>query len=86
MLNGIRYYRQVPLGKTNGGMNLHIKEVNSDKEAFYWQVHSAIGWVQPGKLSLNLFLNCEAGKSIMYDSMRLFLVKKSPPTKNINQG
>ena len=84
MMNGIRYYSQVPLGKTNGGMNIHIKEVNSNKGAFYWQIHSAIGWVQPGKLSLNLFLNCEAGKSIMYDSMRLFLVRKSHlPKKQI---
>ena len=77
---GKKYYSQVPLGKTNAGMNLHVKENTFGEEKYYWQIHSAIGWIHPGEFSLNIFLNCEAGKSIMYDSMRLFLVRKSPPS------
>ena len=76
---GKTYYSQIPFGKTNAGMNLHIKEKTLGEEKYYWQIHSAIGWIHPGKFSLNLFLNCEAGKSIMYDSMRLFLIGKSSP-------
>ena len=68
------------VGKTNAGMNLHIKEKTLGEEIYYWQIHSAIGLIHPGKFSLNLFLNCEAGKSIMYDSMRLFLIRKSSPS------
>ena len=75
MMHGKRHYIQVPLGKTNEGMNLYVKEKTSDEE-YYWQVHSAIGWIAPGKYSLNLFLNSEAGKSIMYDSLRLFFGRK----------
>ena len=77
---GKTYYSQIPFGKTNAGMNLHIKEKTLGEEKYYWQIHSAIGWINPGKFSLNLFLNCEAGKSIMYDSMRLFLIRKSSPS------
>ena len=77
---GKKYYRQIPFGKTNAGMNLHVKEKTLGEETYYWQIHSAIGWIHPGKFSLNLFLNCEAGKSIMYDSMRLFLIRKSSPS------
>ena len=74
---GKMYYSQIPFGKTNTGMALFIKEKSTDKEQYYWQVHSAIGGLPAGKFSLNLFLNCEAGKSIIYDSLRLFLVSKS---------
>ena len=75
---GKKYYSQIPFGKTNAGMNLHIKEKTLGEEIYYWQIHSAIGLIHPGKFSLNLFLRCEAGKSIIYDSMRLFLIRKSP--------
>ncbi|SVC14656.1 uncharacterized protein METZ01_LOCUS267510, partial [marine metagenome] len=75
---GKKLYSQIPFGKTNAGMNLHIKENTFSEEKYYWQIHSAIGWIHPGEFSLNIFLNCEAGKSIMYDSMRLFLVRKKP--------
>ncbi len=75
VMHGKKYYAQVPLGKTNEGMNLYVKEKTSD-ETYYWQIHSAIGLINPGKFSLNMFLKCEAGKSLMYDSLGLFLVKK----------
>ena len=74
---GKKYFTQIPLGKTNAGMSVFIKENTLSEEKYYWQIHSGIGWVPPGDFSLNIFLNCEAGKSIMYDSMRLFLVRKS---------
>ena len=74
---GKKYFAPIPLGKTNAGMNVFIKENTLSEEKYYWQIHSGIGWVPPGDFSLNIFLNCEAGKSIMYDSMRLFLVRKS---------
>ena len=74
---GKKYFAPIPLGKTNAGMSVFIKENTLSEEKYYWQIHSGIGWVPPGDFSLNIFLNCEAGKSIMYDSMRLFLVRKS---------
>jgi len=80
IMKGKKYYSQIPFVKTNAGMNLHIKEKSIGEETYYWQIHSAMGWIQPGKFSLNLFLKCEAGKSIMYDSMRLFLIGKSSPS------
>ena len=57
-------------------MALFIKEKSTAKEQYYWQVHSSIGWLPAGKLALYMYLKCEAGKSIIYDSLRLFLVKK----------
>jgi len=77
IVNGKKSYGQVPLGKTNEGMSLFIKEKPSDEETYYWQVHSAIGWLPAGKSSVYMYLKCEAGKSIMYDSLRLFLVNKA---------
>ncbi|HIB43569.1 MAG TPA: hypothetical protein EYO37_06300 [Nitrospina sp.] len=78
VMHGKKYYTQIPLGKTNQGMNLYVKEKtsNSSDETYYWQIHSAIGWIAPGKYSLNMFLKSEAGKSLMYDILGLFLVKK----------
>ena len=76
IIDGKKSYGQVPLGKTNEGMGLFIKENSSDKEPYYWQVHSSVGWLPAGKISLYMYLKCEAGKSIMYDSLRLFLVNK----------
>ncbi|MEC9019150.1 MAG: glycosyltransferase family 39 protein [Nitrospinota bacterium] len=75
---GKKYYAQIALGKTNGGMNLYVKEKtsNSSEETYYWQIHSAIGWIPPGKHSLNMFLKSEAGKPLMYDSLSLFLINK----------
>ena len=75
---GKKHHSQIPLGMINAGMNLHVIENSSGGEKYYWQIHSAIGWVPPGNFSLNILLYCEAGKSIMYDSMRLFLVRKEP--------
>ena len=74
---GKKYFGQIPFGETNQGMSVFIKENTLSKEKYYWQIHSGIGWIPPGEFSLNMFLNCEAGKSIMYDSMRLFLIRKS---------
>ena len=74
---GKKYFGQIPFGETNQGMSVFIKENTLSKEKYYWQIHSGIGWIPPGEFSLNIFLNCEAGKSIMYDSMRLFLIRKS---------
>ncbi|HIL26441.1 MAG TPA: hypothetical protein EYG21_03470 [Nitrospinaceae bacterium] len=81
-VNGKTEYGQIPLGQPNLGMSLYTKEKAFNDETYYWQVHSAIGWLPAGKISLNLLLNCEAGKSIIYDSLRFFLVKKpSQPEK-----
>ena len=81
-VNGKTQYGQIPLGQPNLGMSLYTKEKAFNNETYYWQVHSAIGWLPAGKFSLNLLLNCEAGKSIIYDSLRFFLVKKpSQPEK-----
>jgi len=78
MVNGKKRFGQVLLGKVNAGISLYIKEKASSQNEYYWQLHSAVGWLPAGKLSLNIFLNSEKGKSIMYDSLRLFLVKKLP--------
>lgn len=72
--NGKKYFAQLPLGKTNEGMNILIKEKNSNEKAYYWQIHSAIGMLPPGEFSLYMYLNSEAGKAVMYDSFRIFLV------------
>ena len=77
IIDGKKSYGQVPLGKTNEGMALFIKEKSTSKEQYYWQVHSSIGWLPAGKLALYMYLKCEAGKSIIYDSLRLFLVNNS---------
>ena len=77
IIDGKKSYGQVPLGKTNEGMSLFIKEKSTSKEQYYWQVHSSIGWLPAGKLALYMYLKCEAGKSIIYDSLRLFLVNNS---------
>ena len=76
IIDGKKSYGQVPMGKTNEGMSLFIKEQSSKKELYYWQVHSSIGWLPAGKSSLYMYLKCQAGKSIIYDSLRLFLVNK----------
>ena len=38
IMHGKRHYIRVPLGKTNEGMNLYVKEKTSGEE-YYWQVH-----------------------------------------------
>ena len=85
MVNGVvnsRYLRTI--GQTNAGMTLFIKEKTTGGKPYYWQAHSGIGWLPAGKASLFLFLNCKAGESITYDSLRLFLVKNHPqPEKEI---
>ena len=88
IVNGKKSYGQVPLGKTNEGMSLFIKEKPSAAETYYWQVHSSIGWLPAGKLSLNMYLNCEAGKSIIYDSVRLFFVDQlsQPEKRTLNKA
>jgi len=88
IINGKKYYAQVPLGKTNEGMNLFIKEKIPSEETYYWQVHSSIGWLPAGKLSLYMYLNCEAGKSIIYDSIRLFFVDQlsQPEKRTLNKA
>ena len=78
MVNGKRSYGQVTLGKINVGMRIFIKEKTSGEKPYYWEIDSAIGWLPAGKFSLNLLLLCEAGKSLMYASLRLFLVKNHP--------
>jgi len=77
MVNGKKQYGQVALGKINEGMSLYIKEKTSDVKPYYWEIDSAIGWLPAGAFSLNLLLNCQAGKSILYDSLRLFLINHS---------
>jgi len=80
-VNETIHYGQIPLGQPNLGMSLYTEENAFNNETYYWQVHSAIGWLPAGKISLNLLLNCEAGKSIIYDSLRFFLVKNLPNLK-----
>ena len=77
MANGKKEYGQVGLGKINEGMSIYIKEKTYDEEPYYWEIDSAIGWLPAGDFSLNLLLNCEAGKSILYDSLGLFLINHS---------
>jgi hypothetical protein len=72
--NGKEYLSRLSLGKSNEGMNILIKKKSSNEETYYWQIHSAMGMLPPGKFSLYMYLNCEAGKAIMYDSLRIFLV------------
>ncbi|HIK72319.1 MAG TPA: hypothetical protein EYF97_03510 [Gammaproteobacteria bacterium] len=81
LVDGKKSYGQVPLAKANEGMALFIKEKSTAKEQYYWQVHSSIGWLPAGKLGLYMYLKCEAGKSIAYDSLRLFLVSESSQFK-----
>ena len=78
VVNGKKQHGQVVLGKTNQGMSLYIKEKTSGEKPYYWEIDSAIGWLPAGKFSLDILLLCEAGKSLIYDSLGLFLVKKIP--------
>ena len=81
MANGKKHYRQIALGKINEGMSIYIKEKSSYEKPYYWEIDSAVGWLPAGEFSLNLLLNCEAGKSILYDSLRLFLINHSPQSE-----
>jgi len=81
MANGKKQYRQIALGKINEGMSIYIKEKSSYEKPYYWEIDSAVGWLPAGEFSLNLLLNCEAGKSILYDSLRLFLINHSPQSE-----
>jgi len=77
MTNGKKEYGQIALGKINEGMSIYIKEKTSNEKPYYWEIDSAIGLLPAGEFSLNLLLNCEAGKSILYDSLGLFLINHS---------
>lgn len=77
IINGKKSYGQITLGKVNEGMSLFVKEKVPGKKPYYWQIHSAVGWLPVGKFSLNLYLKSEAGKAILYDGLRLFRVNQT---------
>ena len=69
-------------GGINEGINIKLREKTASGEQFYWSLNSDIGLLPPGSYSLHFNLKCQAGKTVFYDSLRLFLIKI--PTNFLN--
>lgn len=62
-------------GVINEGINIKLREKTASGEPFYWSLNSDIGLLPPGSYSIHFNLKCKAGKTVFYDSLRLFMIK-----------
>ena len=67
--------RQVFTGIVNDGMNIQIQDRSNTTDPFYWFVNVSLGKLPPGEYSFRILLNTKAGKTVLYDSFRLFIVE-----------
>ena len=63
------------IGKLNTGIRSEISELQTREEAYDWTVISYIGFFLPGRYSLALRLVAPKGQSVLYDSLRLFVLE-----------
>lgn len=69
--------KQVRMGRVNQGMGVHVRDNAPGFGSFDWSMGAAVGRIPPGQYALSLLLNVKAGKSVLYDGIRLFLIEKA---------
>jgi hypothetical protein len=64
---------QLTLGKVNDGLQTKIQKSSDTGEAVDWPVNAFLGWLPPGEHTLIMQLPVPPGRSVVYDSLRLFV-------------
>lgn len=72
---GAEYLRLGIINLAMRGMDLNLIENTAEK--FNWKVQAYVGKIPPGKYSMSFRLKAKNGKSVLYDSLRLFIISKS---------